>query len=72
MAELILPAVQLSVYAWRNIVKALRATNDAHLSACADGIETPLDQLEDHFGPDVRGEVRFQVTATLRPTVEAG
>lgn len=66
MADIILPAVQLSSYAWRNVVNALREHDDPHLVACADTIESQMDRFDRHFGDEVSGEVVFKVTATLR------
>ncbi len=65
VAELVLPAVQLSAYAWRNVVKALHTHDDAHLAACAEAVERQLDRLENAFGAEP-GRVDFAVNVTLK------
>jgi hypothetical protein len=69
MADLILPAVQLSEFAWRNIAAALRERDDPHLLACADAIDWQLKRITDGFAA-ASGEVNFKVTATLRAGCE--
>ena len=66
MTDLILPTIQLNADAWRNVIKALREHDDAHLVACAAAIEQQMDRIEENFGDDMSGTVAFKVTATLR------
>lgn len=69
MAEMILPAVQLSEFAWGNVATALRKHDDQHLIACADEIDRQMGRLREAFGPP-SGDVLFKVTATLRAGFE--
>ncbi len=69
VAEMVLPAIQLGGEAWRNVVKALRTHDDAHLAACAEAIEWQMDRLDKAFGAEP-GRVDFVVNATLKAASE--
>ena len=65
MAELVLPAMQLSALAWDSIADALRGSADPLLARCAEHIGLRMSGLRENFNP-MPGTVYFEVKAVVK------